>query len=250
MYRDSAAAEPNVVRGLPGFLAGRLGCKVAAEDLFAYCYAILATPSYVERFSEELVVPGPRIPITLDPVLFVRTVRYGRRLVFLHTYGERFTAKRGRGLQVGEARCTKAISSRPDGYPGGFTYDPSRRTLRVGEGEFAPVSPAIWEFSVSGLEIVKSWLAYRMKAGAGKSSSPLDEIRPERWTADMTDELLQLLWVLEATIGLFPELRRNLDQIVAGPDFLASELPQPKAHERAAPRLGAYEEEQAELLAL
>lgn len=250
LYRDSAAGEPNVVRGLPTYLAGRLGCKVAAEDLFTYCYALLATPSYAEEFSEELAVPGPRIPIALDPVLFVRTVRYGRRLVFLHTYGERFTDRHGRGVPVGEARCTKAIPTHAEGYPESFTYDAARRTLQVGEGEFAPVSAAAWDFGVSGLEVVKSWLAYRMKAGAGRRSSPLDEIRTERWTAEMTDELLQLVWVLEATLGLFPELRRNLDHIVAGPVVLASELPPPKAYERAAPRLVAGEEDQAELLAL
>lgn len=250
LYRDSAAAEPNVVRGLPGRLADLVSCKVAAEDLFAYCYAILATPSYVERFGEELAVPGPRIPITLDPILFVRTVRYGQRLVFLHSWGERFNARRGRGLPAGEARCIKAIPARPEGYPDTFTYKPASRALHVGTGEFAPVSAGIWDFSVSGLEVVKSWLAYRMKDGAGKRSSPLDEIRPERWTAEMTDELLQLLWVLEATVGLYPELRRNLDQIVAGPVVPAADLPQPKAFERAAPRLGGFEEEQAELLAL
>lgn len=250
LYRDSSAADPNVVRGLPSVLAGLLGCKVSAEDLFAYCYAILASPSYVERFSEELLVPGPRIPITLDPILFVRTGRAGRRLIFLHTFGERFTAGREHSIPAGVARCTKPISSRPDGYPDEVAYDPSRQALKVGDGELAPVSPAVWELKVSDLEVVRSWLAYRMKAGAGKSSSPLDQIRPERWTAEMTDELLLLLWILEATVELFPELRRNLDRITALPCVVASDLPLPKAYERAAPRAGADEEEQRELLAV
>src|SRR5438034_2656167 len=43
---------------------------VNGEDLFAYAYAVLATPTYVEHFSEELTVPGPRLPITSDPELF------------------------------------------------------------------------------------------------------------------------------------------------------------------------------------
>lgn len=105
--------------------------------------------------------------------------------------------------------------------------------LRVGEGEF----------SVSGLQVVKSWLSYRMKGGAGRASSPLDEIRPDRWPAAMSQELLELLWVLEATVAMFPELRQTLEAIVAGETFRAEELPQPTAAERQPP--GGEEEEPA-----
>ena len=39
-----------------------------------------------------------------------------------------------------------------------------------------------------------------MRNPKGKKSSPLDDIHPEEWTRDFTDELLELLWILEATI--------------------------------------------------
>ncbi len=139
-------------------------------------------------------------------------------------------------LRARGGSCTKAIPATPDGYPESFAYDEKSRTLRVGAGEFAPVTPEVWGFSVSGLEVVKSWLAYRMKEGAGKRSSPLDKIRPERWTSRMTDELLELLWVLEASVALFPELARTLDEIVAGDLILAGELPRPTADERKPPK--------------
>jgi hypothetical protein len=74
---------------------------------------------------------------------------------------------------------------------------------------------------------------YRMKKRAGKKSSPLDDIRPERWTARMSDELLELLWVLESTLAMEPDL--VLDKAVAGPCFTAAELPPPKPEERKAP---------------
>ena len=235
LWRDAGAQEPNVTAGLLNRLAAALGRPVTAEDLFCYCYAVLAGPSYVASFSEELTIPGPRIPITKNGELYFRASVLGRKLVFLHTYGERF-GEPGERLPHGQARCTKAIPATPDGYPESFAYDEDNRTLRVGAGEFAPVAPEVWGFSVSGLEVVKSWLAYRMKEGAGKRSSPLDEIRPERWTSRMTDELLELLWVLEATVALFPELARTLDEIVASDLFLATELPQPRAEERKPPK--------------
>lgn len=74
-----------------------------------------------------------------------------------------------------------------------------------------------------------------MTKRAGKKSSPLDEIRPERWTARMSDELLELLWVLEATLAMEPELETALDKVVAGPCFTSAELPTPKPEERKAP---------------
>ena len=74
-----------------------------------------------------------------------------------------------------------------------------------------------------------------MKKRAGKKSSPLDDIRPERWMARMSDEFLELLWVLESTLAMEPALEKALDKVVAGPCFTAAELPTPKPEERKAP---------------
>ena len=74
-----------------------------------------------------------------------------------------------------------------------------------------------------------------MKGGAGRSSSPLDEIRPQRWTSEMSQELLELLWVLEATVAVFPELKQTLEAVIVGELFRAGELPQPTLDERKPP---------------
>jgi hypothetical protein len=63
----------------------------------------------------------------------------------------------------------------------------------VGEGAFSPIEPEVYNFKVSGLKAVQSWLGYRMKKPKGKKSSPLDEILPEKWTGEFTTELLELL---------------------------------------------------------
>jgi hypothetical protein len=129
----------------------------------------------------------------------------------------------------------KGFSSDTVHYPAEYGYDPAKQAIAVGDGRFGPVKPEVWEFEVSGLKIVQSWLGYRMKKRAGKKSSPLDDIRPERWTARMSDELLELLWVLESTLAKEPEPKKALDKIVAGPCFTAAELPTPKPEERKAP---------------
>jgi hypothetical protein len=64
-----------------------------------------------------------------------------------------------------------------------------------------------------------------MKRGGGKKSSPLDDIRPECWTGDFTTELLELLWVLEATLAEYPAQADLLSAVTKGSCFKAGELP-------------------------
>ncbi len=53
----------------------------------------------------------------------------------------------------------------------------------------------------------------------------------------MSDELLELLWVLESNLAMEPELEKALNKVVAGPCFTATELPTPRPEERKAPVL-------------
>jgi hypothetical protein len=233
LWRDAAATHPNITGGLLDTLSAQYGEIITPEDLFAYAYAILGSPAYTEAFAEELSIPGPHLPITKDPNLFRRGVELGRWLIGLHTYGERFDGTVPRGT----ARIEKAIPDTPEGYPEDYSYDEENRTLKVGEGEIRPVIPEVYGYNVSGLEVVKSWLGYRKKNPTGRSSSPLDDIRPERWTGAMTRELLELLWVLEATVEREPVLAELLTDITASEIFNAEELPEPTEDERKPPRL-------------
>jgi len=234
LWRDAAAAEPNVTAGLLDYLGATYGKPVSPEDLAGYVYALLGGQSYTRRFWNELETPGPRVPVTKDGELFFEAAALGRRLVWLHTYGDRFGDE---DIPPGTAKCQDAIPSDPERYPEKFEYNPSAQEIRIGDGRIGPVASEVWDFEVSGLKVVQSWLGYRMKERAGKKSSELDDIRPERWTPRMTDELLELLWVLEATLAMEPELESVLDRVVAGPCFKVADLPQPSESERKAPRV-------------
>ena len=234
LWRDAAATEPNVTSGLLELIGDAHSAPVSPEQLFAYAYGILAQPDYVRRFWEELELPPPRLPITKDATLFQRVADHGSRLLYLHTYGERFRSPDDDGsVPQGAARCTKGVPH--DKYPDDFEYDPDTKVLRVGEGEFAPVSPEVWDYSVSGLQVVKSWLGYRKLNKSGKKSSKLDDIRPERW--EFEEELLELLWVLEETMKLQPVGEDLLEEVCASPIFSADELPKPTDEERQPPRV-------------
>ena len=237
LYRSADGREANVA---PGLLRQLPLADASAEDLLAYVYGALAQPAFTERFASELDSRELRVPITTDAALFLEVRVVGRQLLKLHTYHRRFLdGDEPASVRPGAARCTKGVPVDEDGYPEAFSHDAATQTLHVGGGEFAPVARDVYEFEVSGLKAVQSWLRYRMKRGAGRRSSPLDEVRPARWPPTFTRELLELIWVLEGTLALHPEQARLLDRVLAGPCLQASALaPAPEAMRRppAAPR--------------
>jgi predicted helicase len=227
LFRDSKGQNPNILPGLLDLLGKTYHHKVTPEDFAAYVYGLLAQPEFTKRYAEELETREIHVPLTKDEELFAQVRNAGARLLWMHTYGERFVPKgtqRGR-IPNGSARCIQAVPGDPEGDPESFSYSEATRTLLVGSGEFRPVAKEVFDFEVSGLKVVQSWLKYRMKKGAGKKSSPLDDIRPEQWTIEFTDELLELLWVLEATMEGYPEQVCLLEAVVEGPCFEAEELP-------------------------
>ncbi len=227
LYRDANAKVANISTGHLDALSTHFGKLLQAESLFAYCYGILANPGFSDRFRGELESCELRIPITKDISSFRKIESIGRRLLWLHTYGERFSpaSKSATQISAGRARCAVAVSDAPDQYPETFSYDEVGGCLHVGDGVFGPVPQEMVNFEVSGVKVVQSWLGYRMKDRKGKKSSPLDDVHPERWTADFTTELLQLLWVLEATLDEYPKMAKLLDEVLAGPLFTAGEFP-------------------------
>ena len=238
LYRATDASESNILSGLLDLLGAAYEREVEPEDFLSYVYGILAQPAFTLRFARELETRELRIPLTRDTALFEQVRALGARLLWLHTYGERFIPEEhtcGR-IPPGAAKCTKAVPGDGESYPEAFRYDSATRTLHVGAGEFAPVAPSIYEFEVSGLKVVQSWLKYRMRKGAGRKSSSLDDIRPERWTSRFNTELLDLLWVLEATVEGYPEQERLLDAVIESDCFHAGELPSVPDEMRKAPR--------------
>ncbi len=232
LYRDAAANESNVTPDLLAKLSEELGIEITDKDLLAYVYSLGATPAFGEQFDEELAErAGPiHVPITADPAIFRRAVTFGRDLLWWHSWGERFAPSSQTRLPEGRATEITPVSGMPDS----FSYDPDTQRLTVDTGVFGPVSQPAWDFEVSGLQVLRSWLGYRIKKRKGRKSSTLDETRPTRWT--QTKELLLLLSIIEHTIELTPQAAELLEEIVKGPLILAADLPTPTPASRRIPK--------------
>ena len=237
LYRTADTTEPNVTPGLLDLLSSQYGRSVDALAFASYAYGILAHPAFAEEFSAHLDARVIRVPVTKDGSLFERVRSCGARLLWLHTYGERCVPDGEQPSRVppGTARCTEPIQGRKIAYPQSFAYALQNQSLRVGSGVIAPVPAAVWDYKVSGLSVVRSWLSFRMARGGGRKSSALDQIRPQHWSVAFTQELLELIWVLEATIKSYMDQTQLFRSVVESECFTAEELPSPPEWMRLPP---------------
>jgi hypothetical protein len=220
LYRDGDGIVPNVVPGLLETLGRRLGCPVTAEDLLAYIAATVAHPAYTARFRTDLRTPGVHVPLTAEARLWQEAVDVGREVVWLHTYGERLVDETvGRPTAPPclptalQPKIIVGIPDTPDELPDELGYEADTRTLCVGPGRIAPVPTEVWAYEVSGMRIVKKWFEYRRRRRTGRRTSPLDEVRDGRWTAQTTTEFLRLLNVLGRCVLIEPRQARVFHDI-------------------------------------
>ncbi|WP_164716104.1 type ISP restriction/modification enzyme [Streptomyces sp. WAC 06738] len=231
LYRNASCTLSNLVPGLLPLLSRRLALSVTPPDTLAYIAAVASHPGYTERFLDDLEVPGVRIPLTADPHLWERAVDLGRRVLWLHTYGERYAdaaAGRPHGKILLPAsrrpRCLEEIPDDPEGMPERLAYDPVTQDLWVGAGRINPVPPAVRDYQVSGMNVLDKWFGYRRKKPAGKRRLELDHVVAERWSPIWTTELLELLNVLGLLVQQEPAQGELLSDICTGPLITVADL--------------------------
>jgi type ISP restriction-modification system protein/N-6 DNA methylase len=225
LHPDGAA---NLVPGFRQALSAALDRDVKDAEVLAYIAAVVAHPAYTRIFRDELRTPGIRVPVTGDPDLWAQAIQIGEQVIWLHTYG---AACHGPDRPAGNVRlaedsdlrppkCTEAVSSLPET----MSYDEDRATVVIGDGEFAPVRRAVWEYTVGGRNVLSSWFNYRKKNPSGKKTSQLDHIRPDNWIPDWTTDAVNLLTVLTRLTAIEPIQAEFLSRILTGKLLSAGEL--------------------------
>jgi Type ISP C-terminal specificity domain/N-6 DNA Methylase len=249
LWRDRRAGVPNILPGLLAYLGGKYERPVSAEDFMAYMAAVAANPAFTERFKSELVQPGLHVPLTADAEIFSAAAALGRTVIWLHTFGERFSDPK-RGRPPAPPRLPKevapyipavgAISQDPAEMPDSIEYDEAKRRLMIGGGYVEGVAPEVWGYEVSGKQVLRQWFSYRRAnrerpiIGDRRPPSKLGDIRPDYWLAEYTTELINLLNVLGRVIELEPAQAELLERICSGQTISAEELRAAGAHMKSA----------------
>ncbi|WP_327304548.1 N-6 DNA methylase [Streptomyces sp. NBC_01298] len=233
LYRDPLSQQPNVTPSLVATLSSVLGVSVTPEDLLAYIAGSASHSGYTERYQQQLSARGVHIPLTRNPALWQEVVEIGKRVIWLHTYGERYVdAKAGRPraeprLPEGQRpKNPEAIGESPHGFPESLTYDANNQALVLGGGTITPVAPEVWEYRIGGVQVVRKWFGFRKLNPDVERQTPLNDVVPQEWPADYTIELLNLLNVLGLLAALEPEQARLLRAIAEGPLIGVDELTQ------------------------
>jgi hypothetical protein len=205
----------------------------------AYIAAVMAHPAFIVSFAPDLVRPGLRVPITADAELFSEAVLLGAEVIWLHCYGERFAdPKANRPKQAPRLPKERApiipaggmIPSAPEPLPDTMDYDASTQRLKIGKGYIENVTLEMWNYEVSGKQVLSQWFSYRRRdrsrpvIGEKRPPSPLESIQPEGWLPEYTSDLLDLLHVLGRLIALEPMQADLLRRICAGSLRSAEEL--------------------------
>lgn len=231
LWRDAAATIPNLKPALLAHLSAAYGTLVPAEDLMAYIAGVMAHPAFTARFQADLVRPGLRLPVTADASLFSEAAALGREVIWLHCYGERF-ADPSAGRPTAPPRMAKGdgptipaegmIPGAPEPLPDAMDYDPPLKRLIIGKGFIDNVPKAVWDYEVSGKNVLRQWFSYRKRdrtrpiIGDRRPPSPLDRIQPEHWLDEYTVDLMNLLHVLGRLVALEPRQADVLERICAG----------------------------------
>ena len=250
LWRDATGSDSNISTACTATLTSRFGRVVGPAEVMAYIAAVAAHPGYVRRFAEDLAQPGLRIPLSAAPALFDKAVALGSRVIWLHTFGERFVdpsagrpsgAPRVNGPAAPTYPRAGAIPSAPDRFPDELTYDPGTRRLSIGDGFIENVAPAVWSYEVSGKQVLRQWFSYRRRnrerplMGDRRPPSPLSDMQPDHWLPEYTSDLIDVLHVLTLLVELEPELEALLEAICAGPLMGADELVAPAPSEAVVP---------------
>ena len=162
---------------------GDLSTTLGARDLFHYCYALMFSAGYRERYANLLRSEFPRIFLPQSLALFRELCRLGEQLVERHLL--RVPALPS--AQFCESPQAQTVPRVESGFP---KYADGRVWLNS-DAWFEGVPPAVWNYHVGGHQVCRKWWYDR---------------RARRWTAAEIDCYGSLVGQLDATLKLTAEI--------------------------------------------
>lgn len=178
---ETIAATVEAAEG-QGAVPARL--RAAASSVVAYLASVTAHPAFTARYATELRTPGIHVPLTAEQQVWIDAVELGRRVLWLHTRGER-QADPAAGGPAGSPRVDdaqrrpKVLVPIPDSvaeHPDTLEFDPATSSLLVGTRRVGPVSQAVYDCKVSGMNVLRKWFGYR------RATPPPVRGSGQRWT--------------------------------------------------------------------
>jgi predicted helicase len=143
--------RPNLAEWLLPKLSTAYGFTPTPQEVLAYIYAVLYSPTYRRAYAEALRSDFPRIPFVADGEVFRRMAELGRRLIDLHLL-------RSKDLDPPRVR----LEGEGDGQIQVVRYEPSSQRVYInGSQYFEPVPPQVWAYQIGGYQVLEKYLKDR-----------------------------------------------------------------------------------------
>lgn len=120
------------------------------EDILAYIYAVLYSPTYRQNFTNELKIDFPRIPFTKEAEIFKEMAELGKELIDLHLLrkipDEPKIKYEGHGDDMVEF----------------VKYDPESGRVFINKNKyFVGITTEMWEYMIGGYQVLQKYLKDR-----------------------------------------------------------------------------------------
>ena len=158
---------------------------VSPEEILAYIYAILYSPTYRERYYEFLKYEFPRISLPRNIEHFRQLSTLGQALIDSHLLKDRGISHQHRFEGEGEGVVAKVR------YADGAVW--INRTQ-----QFTDVPVEVWEYEVGAYQVCEKWLKDRKG-----SALSLAEVQQYRGILVAVAETLQLMAEIDVAMGEF-----------------------------------------------
>lgn len=181
---------------------------ITPQQIFYYAYAILHTPTYRTRYTEELKIDFPRLPLTTNKDLFYKLVEKGNELVNLHLLGENpfderttIFADSGKwNVHMNSLETDEEVTEDKKYLVTKVLYDPVGLKVYFNDySYFEGIEKEVWEFYIGGYQVLDRWLKERKKHNRILSSE------------DMI-HFMKIVVSLRETINLMKEIDRLIPE--------------------------------------
>jgi Type ISP C-terminal specificity domain len=143
--------EPNFSRQFLDIITKLFSHSIDPLDILGYIYAILYSNEYRKKYSDDLRLGFPRIPITTNQDMFIEVSAIGKTLMRVHLLEDQ-EIDNYTGFPESGTDIIKKIE-----------YIASESRVYMNENQyFSKISLEIWNYQVGGYQICRRWLQERL----------------------------------------------------------------------------------------
>ncbi|MFH1161607.1 MAG: type ISP restriction/modification enzyme [bacterium] len=150
---DKKGKKPNIAPKVFEQLEKAYQKKPTPEQILYYCYAVLYSNTYREKYAEFLKIDFPRIPFTSDYPLFLQMAELGEELTQLHLLkSKKLSYPLVKYKGAGEDRIEKPI------------FDEKNQRVLINQTKyFEGITKETWEYHIGGYQVMEKYLKDRRR---------------------------------------------------------------------------------------